>query len=498
MVSQAPKLKNFMVCREKIKLSPIIAPAGTIVPNEVFFSYSLDRNLFAPTQIGKYFSMYDEWINNGITIEIVPAEPTNTAGLLWVVVDPDAADTLTGGTVKNANFLSGHKGAREHSVFGEPWSVRLPGSSRKLFCDAPAVTSVNSGLGNNDIRNSSAGNVTFLASDGFTLSSTQIASAWAHVDFLFHSPALTDDADVYACMKAACYTGSTITGNQLTWNTGIVAQTVANGIGVGGSGGGSFYLESSYNAGLFNSGVSIANGELYLPAGQSYYFKQQMYFGSAPGSTSFSISGSTSTFSTDCVAAQTASTWPPEWEGTPSGLVTLANGLTLQGEIRATSSGGSTPWAPFAIVTTTTNSTSLTGFILYIARLPSNISSPFKAHFPKGNNSQSIEIVNPAISQFMTCVPPSKIIRNVLLRNDDYQQFLDWQRNKLKYLQFDVDAKDSSDLKNILLEEKQRRIMVMREPETPESPEVVENPMTKSVHINQDVASRLLSLVGRK
>jgi len=293
-------------------------------------------------------------------------------------------------------------------------------------------------------------------------------------------------------MKAVCFTGSTITGNQTTFNTGVIAQTVANGIGVGGSGGGGFYLESSYNPGLFNSGISIANGELYLPAGQSYYFKQQMYFGSAIGSTSFSISGSTSIFSSDVISASTASTFPPEWEGTPSGLVTLANGLTVQGEIRATSSGGGTPWAPFSVVSTISTASSLTGYILYIARLPSNISSPFKAHFPKGNSLTAIEIVNSGTSQITKMIPPIKMTRNVLLRNDDYQQFLDWQRNKMKYLQFDIDQKDSSDLKNILLEEKQRRITVTREPETPDSPEMVENPMTKSVHVDPSLAQALL------
>ncbi len=496
IVSQSPTLKNFMPCKEKVKLSPIVSPAGTIYPNEVFFSYSFDRNLFNPTQIGRYFSMFDEWENLGITLEIVPAEPTNTAGLLWVVVDPDAADTLTGGTVKSANFFSGHKGAKEHSVFGERWFVRLPGTKRRLFCDAPALTG-GPNVNNPDVRISSAGNVAFAASDGFSLVSTQIASVWAHVDFKFYSAALTDDGDVYACTKAMAYSGQVLASSGTSWNVAqqqllygsSVNSNTTNGLG---------YFESCYNPAILNSGVPVAGQPfLYLPAGNSYYIKFSMAFSGAMGALSWSLIGSSSQFSSDAQLTGTVS-GPPEWEGNPTGLATITstNGFTVAGEVRLTNSGGSTPFAPLQLIIITTNSVFPTLFILYIAKLPSNISSPFKTHFPKGNSLNAIE-VKPDGQRIH--VLPKVAVRNILIRNDDYQQYLDWQRNKMKYLQFDVDEKDSSDLRENLEEERVRaRNMVRREPETPDSPEMVENPMTKSVHMSSTVASQLLSLVGRK
>jgi len=136
-------------------------------------------------------------------------------------------------------------------------------------------------------------------------------------------------------------------------------------------------------------------------------------------------------------------------------------------------------------------------------RLPTVLSEPYTAQYPLGNSAASIELgsdINYVAGPRKVAKPPTD---HFVMTRGEYNE---WRLSQLiKQQDLAVDCEEKSDMKRFLEEERLRRIDYLtsgvhsREQPTevvrsltPDTPELVENPMTKSVHVDPSLARALL------
>jgi len=409
IISERPYLGNATKgrpdrCQKRVKILPLVTPATIIAPGHVFASFEVDRGLFATTQISRYFQRYEKWRCNSCRFEAVPALATNTAGTAWITADVDANDQLIVGDVKDLDYFANHTASIEHSVFGAKWSTTLRGSSRELFTDLPNLTS----NATEDQRLSSAGVITFTAGASLTTTSTQMATMWAVVDFDFWSEAFTEDEDVIFAVK----------GNGTAANPGTVFESYA-------------YMPPNYvwPANEYSYQQGRFDGTNFLLKTGFYFYNFVYMFNGATGSVTPALGiVSNPVYSADVNNIGGANTTNFEWANSPS-LVNPVAQYQQIGYIRVTNYAAGYNNFVFSPNITTTNSVTLTGFGVYIARLPGILGGRYLDWFPKGNSASSIEYEENG-ERKKKPAPPCKSMSETqsIMSKAEYEDFLMWRQ----------------------------------------------------------------------
>lgn len=412
-------LERLSLKKFKVKLDNIISPSTIIAPNQVFYSVSIDRLMFARTALQKIFGMFAKWKSNGITFEVVPSLATNTAGLVQSVVDPDALDLPAVGTVLDDTYFSGHgKKALEHSVFGEKWTIHLPGTSRQLFTD---VTRITPGSQVTDPRNSAAGTLVLASSTGFVTTSTSIGSFYAIVNLDFASSGFGDDDAIVACIKASAVGGSAVIGAS---TTSFSMNSLLNNA-INSSSTRTVYAEATYQQPFFDG------TNFYLPRGV-WFIKMFLGFTAAPGTCGYALNvfGSP-TYSTDIAAVSSqTNTAIPEYVTQPINLSTQTGSQQFMGKLRVTQPSSGSSYLIFSPSFTTTNSVGVVTIEIIVERMATVLSETNCTQFPKGNSSGVIEAKMAPSEGYIVrgkCPSYASTQPNAVMSKADYDLFQQWK-----------------------------------------------------------------------
>ncbi len=436
IVNQTPNAAERLVIRGlKVKLDNITSPSTIIASNEVFYAFLIDRLLFSRTALRPYFMLFDKWKNRGITFTIVPAVATNTAGLVQIVVDPDAADQVLPGTVLDDAFFSGHgRKASEHSVFGPSFQVKLPASNREMFCDTSRILS---GANSNDPRYSAAGSVTFAGSTGFALASTQIAAVWATVNAEFYSSAYSEDDGVVACVKAASLAGNTMTAASTSVGVRqIYGQVLAGSPGTSAAQG-TAYSEISAMPFFFDGNF------FNIPRG-NWFMKFYVGLSAAPGTTTFqlNVQGSPIYSSDFITASNQTNAAPPEFALPPNNLVASSGSVQFEGSIRVTAPAPGSQYMQVRPFFGTTNTVSAVTMVVLLMRLPSTISNSFTNQYPLGNSGSVVEFKLGTSESLSIYKPAPLVSTTVSLTRAEYEDWLKYGASRSTPVTMAVSSKD--------------------------------------------------------
>lgn len=416
----------------KVKLQELITPASIGASGQVLFSFTIDRRLFARTALKPLFQMFNHWRNQGITLEVVPALATNTAGNLQSVADTDATDVQPNGTILDEAFFSGHgRKSLEHSAFGAPWQVSLPPNSRSLFTDINRVT--NAPGVTTDPRISSAGVITIAAATGFTITSTTIGSLYVVFNGDFSVGDFSEDDGVLVAVKAQALSGSSILGAGTSATVSSLINSVRSSTPNAG-GVGRVYSEYAYDPAGFDGTT------FHLPKGV-YSVKFFIGFTGNPGpvTTTVGFIGAP-TYSSDWVATSSATNAnAPEFASSPGGLATQVGSAQWMGTIRCTVPSAGSNTFDFQPSWTWTNSVSVLTLQVMIERKPTVLAEPFLAQFPLGSSGSMIEMKTEASTHPMENVSCAKLApKHITVSSDDYQAFLNFQHSRSLALPLDV------------------------------------------------------------
>lgn len=422
VVSQVPQLEKMEKVRGvRVQItSAIVAPASIIAPGEVIFSTLADRSMFLGTPLEKTFQKYDSWRCYRMDFDAVPALATNTAGLGWVLPDPDSQDVQPIGIVKGDSYFAGHKNAKQHSVFGAPWKTTMVCSGQQLFTDLAFSQSRNAGT-TPDVRNSAAGALSFATSTGFTSTSTNMASMWATVWADFYNPADTEDDWVPLMVKAQSLNG-TIQAASVTLNTANLLAVVG-GAGLPSSSSNTYTEYAYLDAYVTGTGIQLPVGYWLL---KTYYG-----LGAAPGNTTVNLNIGAGAVQSNDLNSITVSafTEAPEFVSAPAALVAPVAAQYIQGTIRVTAPSTGSNYLTINPVFTMTNSVSVTTVIIMVLRLPTNVANPFSTHFPLGNSGGTVQVTTTPQERanVVRYKCQSQIAPPISLTAGEYQQFVEYR-----------------------------------------------------------------------
>jgi len=433
-VDQAPKLGKSIRIKRRVQVRDISSPGTIVGPGHVFMSLSIDRSFFSNTVVSRYFQMYENFKANYTKLDVVPTVATNTAGTAYVVPDTDGNDSLPVGSVKSIDYITGHYGARQHSIFGEPWSVVVPGTGRMLFTDLPNIVSTNTRPSDN--RLSSAGAISFVAGAGFATTSTNVASAWVEIDYEFYNPSFTEDEDVILCAKSCGLASDSILGAVTSISfQNLMSLAMGNGSTV-------LYSEYSYQQFAFDG------TNFNLPPG-FYLINQVCGLSGAPGTTTETLGSLSGTFSADSTGNTTSvSTQTFEWVNKPATITANVDIIQSMAIVRVVAPAAGKPYWQFVPSFTTTNSINVNQFGLLITRLPSSVGGLFLDWYPTGNSGINIEFTFSGTRVASKPYLPSPISHppiNVSQR--EYEAYLAWKRaewDTVTLRDVDEDSKSSA------------------------------------------------------
>jgi len=416
------KIRNF-----KVKLQDVVTPA-TVASGTALLVLPVDRNLFGRTALKPIFQLFNRWSDKSTRLTVIPALATNTAGNVQTVVDTDPTDVPIIGNNLDEAYFSGHgRKMLEHSAFGAPWGVTLPGSRNLLYTDTPRIT--NAPSGSSDPRLSSAGLFVVAAATGFTLTSTNIGSLWATVNADFSVSDYSEDDGVIACIKAVSLTGSTLTGAAMVFDIAQLLALVQNNSS-------NVYAEYSIQANCFD-------GALFKLSKGLYYVKALIGLSGAPGATNVNLNTS-GVFSSDMFSNALASnTLFPEFSvANLSTFVPQVSSSASAGILRVTGTGSSRPgFFSFDPVFNTTNAVKVTTMEFVILRCPSVLTEAYTQPFPFGNDSFNIELSAAETPSGKKITPPPAPMKPIVMTHRDYDDWKEYLATRDVAMRVDFEEK---------------------------------------------------------
>lgn len=504
VIDKTPHLKPvYDTGNVRVKIMVVSTPATIIATGQILLNILIDRAFFASTSLAKFFDVYENWELFFIEPEMVATEGTSVNGNVYVLTEKDPADYLIQGTVQSVGYFSGHNSCREHSLYGK-YGVRLQNKGkdrRQLFSDAATmVTASNTTVPTNDERFNSAGCLIIAASDGMTLTSTQIGALWANCRIRFSNPGLNENASVFACIKSAAYTG-----NSIYAPGGATSFNVAQILDVATANATSAYYEANFQPDV------TAGSSIQIPPGD-WYLKAAVYTSSAPGNSTWTIAVTgTPTYSFDPVL-QNSTLNPPEWAVGPTSSVAIgANGNIIAGHIRIdTPSAGNPKYALLTLSYVTANTVACNGIVFYLARMPSVVSAPFLSHYPKGNSGSAVDFrVSGTVEAGERYVPKPVSTQSISVSTAEILEFAQLRKLRDQLITLGASSSSSSQLEQLLSSSGSSSLLSssssssssskdeVKGDERSETPVMLENPLTHSTHIHPDYARSLAKAAFR-
>lgn len=501
-------------------------------------SIPIDKNLFIGQLIGRDLDNYEMGQLLWARYHFVPSVGSTTAGACWIFSDPDAVDVLPPTTVVQASLLNSHKGAKKHTIWKDAFTGMCIFNKNWLYLDSAIQTYSNttatSQVNNTgDPRLTTFGVLSFVNGENISTSTVQLGEWFLECEFDFRYPQFNDLSKFIMSTKAIANSSNAI----YTVNNGTVFDPfmAAHTSYTGSLGTSVKQYEDSYNPRIvYPTGIQNAGGNMQfkLPVGiYSFYFRMSQVSTGAltsyPMSVTSNIVGATYSETVDnlSTAPSLGGAVAPEFASALSGGVdALANGYTgFSYRIRIDAiTSGVVATLNFTVSLTTSGTFNCGAFHANVERLPDYSASPICMFHPQGNANAfvglsedvRISIWNGARiderRRLDTIVCPRQFID--MVKESMMKRYLDHDE---KYCFVFVDNQKGdgfpppagsfehwaiapeSYVNRKQLEDQDKCIpRVEYKAQEPESPELVVNPLSSSVHLRPDVATRLLNLVG--
>lgn len=531
---------------------------STFLAGGVNQSIPIDKNVFSGQSIGRDLDNYEMGKILWAKYHFIPSIGSTTPGSCWIYSDPDAVDVLPVNTVVQNSLLTSHKGSKKHTIWKDSFSGTCLFNKNWLYLDSAvyvlANTTANTSVTNSgDPRLTTFGVLNFINGENIATSNGALGELFLELEMQFMSPQFNDMSEFILSQKYITPSGGA--GDNVTSGVTFDPFIVFDEFSPDGKA-----YENVLNPRLAIRTGAIGKGTMQfrLPVG-NYQFYSKVSQSSAGTATSFVPvttlnvqAGTGFSVTTDKIVIGTGLTivQPPEFASAlPSGSDTLQNGaFGVLCRLRITSVPvGSLATVSFVFNVTVGGGTFVIGAIHNeVTRMPDLSANPICMFLPQGNANASVGLsqeVRVSIWNGLRCDEKGMRVSTMIcpreftdmVKNSLMKKYVDgdekycfvridnqlgdvwppssgsfehWRENPQAYV--NRQALEDSDnmraeiekLKNPLSSDEKSVVegghLHVNTVEEPESPEVVENPLTKSIHMNTNAVSALLSLVATK
>lgn len=517
-------LKDGLVVQNTINLGTITASnaassSGVYIANQVIYSVQVDRTLFIGTETDQYLGAFEFGHLQSSKLSYVTGLSSATSGLIYFMTDPDATDLMPRLSTMNPNTIASHKRPVERTVWMSARNIPCTLNRGKIWLD-PTLVSDSSETpvpGNQeDVRLNSAGVINVILGSAMATSTTALGDLWLTTVWKLSSNQRSDMSNLVCNAR---WTGGLANVSSLT--TTVAIDPIAASVGIPITSNAANY-EFAYNPSNFTSTMKFFSGAtasataFRLPIG-TYLITYSLYI-IKNGATISSVTPSISSTVSD-----TYSYWrfdAPETVLDTNIEFTSGNKAVYAGVdysykaayiLRIVQTGGLNARSNMALSVAfafTGGTLQIAGATSHVCRIPTFDSNPIAAKFPRGTANGNVGFVshkeemllkyfyegdnsdkNWSIKQLL------KIQNNDLLGMKQYGDDIYDYVVKMLLINFTNSDEDTPTIKK----SNKPYLEVNETFEEEKSPiEVIENPLTKSVHMSTGAAHALLSLVGRK
>jgi len=534
--------------------------AGSVfIDGGVNQSIAIDKNVFVGQSIGRDLDNYEMGRIKWAKYHFVPSIGSTTAGACWIFSDPDSLDVLPPNTVVQKSLLTSHAGSKKHTIWKDAFSGNCIFNKKWLYLDAALISNANTTADQSidnvgDPRFTTFGVLSFINGENISTSTGALGEWFLEIEMDFKNPQFNDLSKFLYSSKAVAPSGGSL-GNLansvaidpfrlansfVTTGTPIQYEDVRNPRTV-------IPVGANSGAGSMQFRVTPGNYQFYVRISQSSGTSatiSNVSFSYVLSNTIYSL-----TIDRIIIGSSLTSVVSPEFASNlNSGADALQNGalgLTIRLRVDSVSVG---TFSVFTLQLTPTVSASFSIGAIHcdVLRMPDFSATPICMFHPQGVASGFVGLTNDVRitiwnglrcdergMRVSTMICPREFIpmvkESMMKKYVDYDEkycfvrvdnqlgdnwpplsgsFQHWRdypqlyNNRQALEDSDKMRAEIEKLKNPLSSEEKTVLegghLHVNTVEEPESPEVVENPLTKSIHMNTNAVSALLSLVAAK
>lgn len=516
-----------------------VSSGSTFVSGGVNQSIAIDKNTFSGQSIGRDLDNYEMGQLLWAKYWFVPSIGSTTPGACWIFSDPDAVDVLPVNTVVQNSLLTSHRGSKKHTIWKDAFSGPCVFNKKWLYLDSAlnvsANTTANTSVTNSgDPRLTTFGVLNFINGENISTSTGALGEWFLECEFDFMNPQFNDLSNFILSQKLIAPSSTSNVGQMVT-GTAFDPFRAFDGYT-----GAAIQYENVINPRLaIRTGATNGTGSMQfkLPPG-NYNFYCRISQGNGGSSSTYTpvinfsaTTGTIYSLTMDKIVIGIGlnSVAAPEFASALiSGADPLANGaIGFNARLRIDSVPvGTTTTVSWSFVPTLNNTFYTGAMHLEVTRMPDLSASPICAFHPQGNAVgfvgltedvriaiwNGLRVDEGSFVDYMIC--PRQFID--MVKDTMMKRYLDHDE---KYCFVYVDNQKGDGFPALpgslehwlaspelyvhrkLLEEQdksvtQQKMFAEQKADEPESPELVVNPLSTSVHLRADVATRLLNLVS--
>lgn len=529
---------------------------STYINGGVLFSVLIAKELFAGQNAAQDFENFERHQHKSQPrYHILPSVGSTTPGSIWALPDPDGIDQLPIGSTITPSVLNGHRNSQKHTLWAGQTTGQMVVNKAKLFTDAELVsfssltTTVSQQQGSVENRFYCAGVFSILNGDGIpTTQTTTFAEVFLEFDIEFSEPQNSDIGFLVENTKCSANSGNFIGSYTSGVATDPSVNIIKNFTAVT-----AINAEYTYNPNSYTP--AGATSSFYsLPVGM-YMAYLSVGFTSTPTvtGTSTNVVIQNAVFSeASNTYYEAADVWAsPEFTQPPATSASCPNSLVATVMFRITQvTTGNRAKVAFLPSLTFTGTANYGNFHKYVMRLPDFGSMPSAMFFPIGNGNNNVSLLSDGFDEkdekeqdykkrwkltLTNGINNPAIVTIDGLTYDDLSYYEHKYRKKFPELNWSSESESTKNNISISVLPKQNwpkndltkyhekissqnvanpAVWVVTDPdligvkdelenekkvvEEPDSPLVIENPLTKSIHVDPSLAAKFLSVLAGK
>lgn len=505
---------------------------GVYLNGGVIFSQVIDKSLFMGQVAEKDFDSYEQWQIKMARRHFLPSVGSNTPGSIWFFPDPDAIDILTLGDTVNPQTLNGHKFAAKHTLWAGLSSGPLNVSKKQLYTDIENIEFSNlnpkyNALSSSENRLYAAGIFTMLNGDGvLATQTTSFGEVFLEFEITFSSSQNADTSKLLLQLKA-CGRNTNSVQSLINLGSAVAIDPVTLVVSASSSASLNPLIQATeyiYNPNYYNP----TTGQYFLPIG-TYQIITMMNLSTSP-----TVSSTVATMT----VANGVGTWinqamyeagdqfggtinGPEFSvGYVSAVTSASNGYLLLGLLRITQvTAGNRATVTITMNNTFTGTFSVASIHTMAYRMPEFDTLPLAMFAPIGNGGAAPVLKNKQIRLssnnpdenpivVLDGVPPDDEVYYLHKLMREYPHLHSYTTHDSNTQKLEKRYFSERDIKDVLkFQDEEKKVKPIQVPawdvvdaatSVPDTPEIVDDPLSRSIHLQPNIAARLLNLVGAK